>query len=193
MKKLLVTGFDPFYKHAGNPSWMAAAALPEEIGSYELKKLQIPTVYGEAARKVIEVAQCWQPDVILCLGLAGGRGAVTPERIGINLRSASIADNAGQQFTDSAIIPDGPAAYFSTLPVTAMATAIRDAGLPGQVSNTAGTYVCNDVLYTLLHHFDGSNTRVGFVHVPYLPGQGEHSMPLADTVKALEQAILAIG
>jgi pyroglutamyl-peptidase len=193
MKKLLITGFDPFHKNAENPSWLAAAALPDTVGEYELKKLQLPTVYGVAAGKVIAEAEIWRPDAILCLGLAGGRGAVTPERVGINIRSASIADNAGQQFTDSAILPGCPAAYFSTLPVTAMSQAIRDAGLPSQVSNTAGTYVCNDVLYTLLHHFAGSDTRVGFIHVPYLPGQGEPSMPLADTVKALEQAILAIG
>lgn len=192
MMRLLITGFDPFHKNAENPSWLAAEALTDQVGAYEVKKLRLPTVYGEAAQMVIEEAEKWKPDVILSLGLAGGRGAVTPERIGINLRSASIADNAGQQFTDIPIIADGPAAYFSTLPVTAMAKAIRDRGLAGQVSNTAGTYVCNDVLYTLLHRFAGTATRVGFIHVPYIPGQGEPSMPLADTVEALKRAILAI-
>ena len=175
-----------------DPSWLAAAALPERIGDFALKKVQLPTVYGEAAAKVIEIAEQWKPDVILAMGLAGGRAAVTPERVGINMRSASIADNAGRQYTDTPIIPNAPAAYFSTLPVTAMAQAIRDAGLPGQVSNTAGTYVCNDVLYTLLHHFDGTDTKVCFIHVPYLPGQGEPNMTLADMVRALQAAISAI-
>ena len=192
MKKLLVTGFDPFNGNTANPSWLAADALPDRVGEFEIYRLQLPAIYGEAARMVLEYAESLQPDVILCLGLAGGRPAVTPERVGINVRSASIADNAGQQFTDMPIIPGGPAAYFSTLPVTAMAAAIRDAGLPGQVSNTAGTYVCNDVLYTLCHHFAGRATKVGFIHVPYIPGQGEPNLPLADTVKALVAAIGAL-
>lgn len=192
MKKLLITGFDPFNGNLENPSWLAVSALPDTVGNYMLQKMQLPTVYGKAANMVIAAAGEWNPDVILCLGLAGGRAAVTPERVGINIRSASIPDNAGQQFTDAPIIRDGPAAYFSTLPVTAMAQAIRDAGLPGAVSNSAGTYVCNDVLYTLLHHFAGTKTRVGFIHVPYLPGQGEPNMALADTVRALQAAISAM-
>ena len=192
MRKLLVTGFDPFNGNSANPSWMAAQALPDRVGDFEIYRLQLPTVYGEAARTVMDHAEKLQPDVILCLGLAGGRAAVTPERVGINVRSASIPDNRGQQFSDMPIIPDGPAAYFSTLPVTAMAAAIRAEGLPGQVSNTAGTYVCNDVLYTLSHRFAGTKTKVGFVHVPYIPGQGEPSLPLEDTVKALVAAIGAL-
>ena len=192
MKKLLITGFDPFNGNESNPSWQAAEELPDKVGNFELKKLQLPTVYGEAARNVIAEADIWQPDVILCLGLAGGRAAVTPERIGINLRSASIPDNAGRQYTDTPILPGGPAAYFSTLPVTAMAQAIREAGFPGAVSNTAGTYVCNDVLYTLLHRYNGTAVQVGFIHVPYLPGQGEPSLPLSDLVKTLLAAITAI-
>ena len=192
MKKLLITGFDPFNGNESNPSWQAAEELPDKVGNFELKKLQLPTVYGEAARNVIAEADIWQPDVILCLGLAGGRAAVTPERIGINLRSASIPDNAGRQYTDTPILPGGPAAYFSTLPVTAMAQAIREAGFPGAVSNTAGTYVCNDALYTLLNRYDNTAVKVGFIHVPYLPGQGEPSLPLSDLVKALLAAITAI-
>lgn len=192
MKKILMTGFDPFNGNAANPSWMAAQMLPERVGDYEVHKLQLPTVYGQAAQMVIDFAKQLQPDVILCLGLAGGRAAVTPERVGINIRSASIPDNAGQQFTDAPIVPGGPAAYFSTLPVTAMAAAIREAGVPGAVSNTAGTYVCNDVLYTLCHHFAGTKTRVGFIHVPYIPGQGEPNLPLADAVKALCAAIKSL-
>ena len=192
MKKILITGFDPFNGNTANPSWMAAQALPDRVGDYEVHRLQLPTVYGQAAQMVIDFAQQLQPDVILCLGLAGGRAAVTPERVGINIRSASIPDNAGQQFTDAPIVPGGPAAYFSTLPVTAIVAAIREAGVPGAVSNTAGTYVCNDVLYTLCHHFAGTKTRVGFIHVPYISGQGEPNLPPEDMVRALEAAIGSI-
>lgn len=192
MKKLMITGFDPFHGNTVNPSWQAAAALPDTVGPFQLKKLQIPTVYGQAAQKVLDEAALWQPDVILCLGLAGGRPAVTPERVAINLRSASIPDNAGRQYTDAPIVPHGPAAYFSTLPVTVMAEAIRKAGVSGAVSNTAGTYVCNDVLYTLLHRYAGTGVKVGFIHVPYLPEQGEPNLPLEEMVKALTAAICAI-
>ena len=192
MKKLMITGFDPFHGNTVNPSWQAASALPDTVGPFQLKKLQIPTVYGQAAQKVLDEAALWQPDVILCLGLAGGRPAVTPERVAINLRSASIPDNAGRQYTDAPIVPHGPAAYFSTLPVTAMAEAIRKAGISGAVSNTAGTYVCNDVLYTLLHRYAGTGVKVGFIHVPYLPEQGEPNLPLEEMVKALTAAICAI-
>ena len=131
------------------------------------------------------------PDLIVCIGQAGGRAAVTPERIGVNIRDARIPDNAGNQPQGEFVAADGPAAYFSTVPVMAMAQAIRDAGLPGTVSNSAGAFVCNDTLYTLLHHYAGTDVRVGFIHVPWLPEQGSPSLPLEDTVRALEAAISA--
>lgn len=193
MKKLLITGFDPFGGQLLNPSWAAVEQLPERIGDYVLCKLAIPTVFGEAARLVLEKAAQFQPDVILSVGLAGGRDAVTPERIAVNIRDARIPDNAGNQPRGEFAVPDGPAAYFSTVPVENMAQAIQEAGVPGAVSNTAGTYVCNDVLYTLLHHYSGTQVRVGFLHVPYLPEQGEPNLPLERTVKALTAAILSIS
>ena len=191
-KKLLITGFDPFGGNNVNPSWEAVAQLPEKIGPYTIHKMEIPTVYEVAAQQVLEKAQQLQPDVILCVGQAGGRGAVTPERVGINLRDAKICDNGGNQPQEQAIVPDGPAAYFSTAPCKKMVEAIAAAGLPAAVSNTAGTFVCNDVLYTLLHHFDGTAVRAGFIHVPYLPTQGTPNMELADIVKALTAAIEAL-
>ena len=192
MKKLLITGFDPFGGEAINPAWEAVKLLPETIGQYALCKLQIPTVFGNGAAAVLEKAALEQPDVILCIGQAGGRTAVTPERIAINVRDAKISDNAGNQPNGEFVAAEGPAAYFSTLPVEDMAQAIRDAGLPGIVSNSAGAFVCNDTLYTLLHHYNGSAVRVGFIHVPYLPQQGSPSLPLVDTARALETAIFAI-
>ena len=192
MRKLLITGFDPFGGEAINPAWEAVKLLPETIGQYVLCKLQIPTVFGLGAAAVLEKAAQELPDVILCIGQAGGRAAVTPERIAVNIRDAKIPDNAGNQPIGAYVDTDGPAAYFSTVPVEAMAQAIRDAGLPGMVSNSAGAFVCNDTLYTLLHHYSGISVRIGFIHVPYLPQQGSPSLPLADTARALEAAISAI-
>ena len=192
MKKLLITGFDPFGGERVNPSWEAVKLLPDEVGGYVLCKLNIPTAFGEAARMVLETAAEFRPDVILCVGVAGGRDAVTPERIAVNIRDARIPDNRGCQFHGEFCVPDGPAAYFATVPVERMAQAIRDAQIPGAVSNTAGTYVCNDTLYTLLHHYAGTATRVGFIHVPQLPQQGAPSLPLDRTVAALNAAIEAL-
>ena len=192
MKRLLITGFDPFGGATVNPSWMAVERLPEHIGECVLCKLQIPTVFGKAAAAVLEIARQFCPDTILCIGQAGGRAAGTPERIGVNIRDARIPDNAGNQPRGEFVDSSGPAAYFSTLPVEAMAQAIRDAGVDATVSNSAGAFVCNDVLYSLLHHYDGTAVRVGFVHVPYLPEQGAPSMELAQIVRALESAITLI-
>lgn len=192
MKKLLITGFDPFGGEKINPAWEAVKLLPEIIGEYMLCKLEIPTVFGLAAQRVMEKAEEVKPQVILCVGQAGGRSAVTPERIGVNIRDARIPDNAGNQPRGNFCVPEGPAAYFATVPVMAMEEAIRAAGLPATVSNSAGAFVCNDVLYTLLHRYAGTDVKVGFIHVPYLPEQGTPNLPLADTVKGLAAAIEAI-
>ena len=192
MKRLLITGFDPFGGGTINPSWEAVKRLPQRVGEYELCKLEISTVYGAAAQQVLAVAEEWQPHVILCVGQAGGRAAVTPERIGINVRAAKIPDNAGNQPVEQPVVAGGPDGIFSTLPVKAMVDGITGAGLPGAVSNSAGTFVCNDVLYTLLYHYQNTAVRVGFVHVPWLPEQGMPNLTLEDTVRALEAAISAI-
>lgn len=191
MRKLLITGFDPFGGETINPAWEAVKLLPDQIGDFELCKLQIPTVFGKAAAAVLEKARDVAPDIILCIGQAGGRAAITPERIAVNIRDARIADNEGNQPVGEIITPNGPAAYFSTVPVKNMADNIRAAGLPGSVSNSAGAFVCNDTLYTLLHHYAGTNIQIGFIHVPYLPEQGSPSLPLKKTVSALQAAIEA--
>ena len=192
MKKLLITGFDPFGGEKINPAWEAVKLLPETVGEYMLCKLEIPTVFGFAAEKVLEKATQLQPDAILCIGQAGGRAAVTPERIAVNIRDARIRDNAGNSPKGAFCVDGAPAAYFATVDFAAMASAICEVGLPGAVSNSAGTFVCNDTLFTLLHHYTGSDVKIGFIHVPFLPEQGTPSMPLADTAKALEAAIKAI-
>ena len=192
MKKVLVTGFDPFGGERINPAWEAVRCLPERIGENCLQKMQIPTVFGTAAECVLVRAAELHPDAILCVGQAGGRSAVTPEMAALNLQYASIADNAGQLPQDVPVIAGAPAAYFATLPVRSMASAIRDAGLPGAVSYSAGTFVCNDLLFRLLHHFQKTATGVGFVHVPYLPEQAKSGAPcmeLGAILRALEAAI----
>ena len=193
MKKLLITGFEPFGGEVINPSWEAVARLPEVIGEYSLEKRLIPVVFGEAAGVVIQAAEETAPDVVLCIGQAGGRGAITPELVGINLRHGTMPDNKGNAPQDMRIAAEGDAAYFSTLPVRRMAEAISARGIPAHVSYSAGAYVCNDVLYSLLDHFRGSETRVGFIHIPYCTEQGkEPSMAMDDMILGLEAAIESI-
>lgn len=194
MKKLLITGFEPFGGETINPSWEAVSRLPEVIGEYLLTKLCIPVIFGEAAKKVINTAEDVCPDVIISVGQAGGRDAITPELVGIDLRHASIPDNGGNQPKDEPIIAGGNAAYFSTLPVRKMAEAINAAGVASRVSYSAGTYVCNYVLYTLLSRYEKSGTRVGFIHIPYCTEQNKSpSMSLDDIIKGLTVAIENIG
>ena len=195
MKKLLITGFDPFGGAVVNPSWEAVKRLPDQVGDWQLTKIEIPTVFGVAAQTVLAAAQELQPDAIVCIGQAGGRESITPEAYGMNLRHARIADNAGNQPLAVPIMQNAPASYMSTLPVNDIVHVVRNAGLPCKLSFSAGRFVCNDALYTLLHHYRGTNTKVGFIHVPFLPEQakeGQPSMSLDDIVNALACAICAI-
>ncbi len=193
MKSLLITGFEPFGEEKINPSWEAVCRLDGEIGGYKIHKLLLPVVFGEAARRVTEAAEELRPDVIISVGQAGGRGAITPELVGINLRYAKIPDNNGNTPEDEPIIWGGDDAYFSTLPVRKMREAIEAEGIPSEVSYSAGAYVCNDLLYTLLSHFRGSEVRVGFIHIPYCAEQGkEPSMKIEDIVRGISAAIESI-
>ncbi len=197
---ILVTAFDPFGGESINPAREAAAALPEQIGGAKIVTLWIPTVFGKGADQVAAAMDQLHPDAVVSLGQAGGRKAVTPERIAINLMDARIPDNEGQQPAEQPIEPGGPDGCFSTLPVSAMAQAIREAGLPGEVSNTAGTFVCNQVMYRVLRHAAKTmpDTRCGFIHVPYLPEQAEGkpgtpSLSLPEIVRALTAALEVVA
>lgn len=190
MKKLLITGFEPFGGETINPSWEAVLRLDDEIGGYSLTKLCLPVVFGEAAQAVISAAEKLCADVILCVGQAGGRSAITPELVGINLRHANIPDNSGNKPQDEEITSGGEKAYFSTLPVRKMAEAVNAAGIASQVSYSAGAYVCNDVLYTLLAHYGNTKTRVAFVHIPYCREQGkEPCMDMGEIIRGITVAI----
>lgn len=197
--KVLVTGFDPFNKESINPSWEAVNRLRDEIAGAKIIKLQVPTVFHKSIRIIREVMEREQPDVVLSVGQAYGRGDITPERVGINLSDATFPDNEGFQPTDEPIFADGSDGYFSNLPIKAMVESIRAKGIPSSASTTAGTFVCNHVLYGVQYHIrrDFPNTRSGFIHIPCLPSQtvnmrGMPSMSLADDVIALEAAIEAV-
>ena len=186
MKKLLITGFEPFGGEKINPSWEAVKALPGKINDYELIKLCLPVVFGEAAEIAVREAEKHSPDAILSIGQAGGRAAITPELVAINLRHAKIPDNKGNQPKDEPIIEGGAAAYFSTLPVRKMADAISSVGIESGLSYSAGAYVCNDLLYTILSHFDGTKTKAAFIHIPYCKEQDkEPSMDMTEIIKGL--------
>lgn len=194
--KILVTAFDPFGGESINPAQKAVEQLEDRIGDHHIHKLIVPTVFGGAAELVIREMDVLHPDAVICVGQAGGRKAVTPERVAINIMDANIKDNAGYQPRDEQIVSGGPAAYFSTLPIKKMVEGICKAGLPADVSNTAGTFVCNSLLYCVLHHATTHMPDTGavFIHVPYIPQQTEGkdnvpSMALDDIVRALTAAI----
>ena len=194
MKKLLITGFEPFGGEKINPSWEAVKLLPETIGEFELIKAEIPVVFEKAAETVLAKADEIQPDAIICVGQAGGRAGVTPEMVAINLRFASIPDNEGNQPKDVPCVEGGENAYFATLPVRKMVAAVSEKEIPCSVSYSAGTYVCNDLIYHVLHKYEGTNVKACFIHVPFIPEQttDKPSMELETISKALEIAIWAI-
>ena len=197
--KILVTGFDPFGEDEINPAIEAVKRLDDEIAGAQIVKLEIPTVFGECANVVHEAILKEKPDYVLNIGQAGGRFALTPERVAINFDDGRIADNKGYQPIATPIHEDGQNAYFTQLPVKAMARAIRNAGLPSSVSTTAGTFVCNHIMYQVQYMIDKEfpDLKAGFMHIPYLPEQvvakpETPSLSLADDVKGITAAIGAI-
>lgn len=190
--RALVTGFEPFGGDAVNPSHEVLLRLPSRAGCLAVATCVLPTAFDRALEVLDQAITRAAPDVVLGLGLAGGRSALSLERIAINLNDARIADNDGRQPIDTPVVPGGPAAYFVTLPLKAAAAALREAGLPAIVSNTAGTFVCNHVFYGMLHlaATRRPEMRAGFLHLPYLPAQaaahdGAPSMALDDIVRGV--------
>lgn len=194
---ILLTGFDPFGGDEVNPSWLVAQALHgQRLAGHLVVAAQLPTVFGQSLQRLQALIAAHQPAVTLCLGQAGGRGALSIERIGINVNDARIADNLGQQPIDTPVAAGGPAAYFARLPIKAMLRAVQRAGVPCEVSQTAGTFVCNHVLYGLMHLLAQPGTgptalRGGFMHVPWLPTQGTPHLPLRDMVRGVHAALWA--
>lgn len=199
--KLLLTAFDPFGGSSVNPALEAVKLVADRIGDVEIVKLEVPTVFRKSVATVAAKMEAIRPDVVLCIGQAGGRYDLTPERVAINLDDARIPDNEGNQPIDTVIFEDGAPAYFSGLPIKAMVAKIREAGLPASVSNTAGTFVCNHLMYGVLYHIAKNYPGIsgGFMHVPFVPSQTvEHPVPAPsmcreDIARGIEAAIKAIA
>lgn len=197
--KVLITGFDPFGGEKINPAWEAVRALPDNIDGIEVVKLQIPTVFKKSAKKLFENIDSVKPDVVICVGQAGGRYEFSVERVAINVDDGRIPDNDGYQPVDSPVFEDGENAYFSTLPIKAIVEEVKKNGIPAAVSNTAGTYVCNHIMYSLLYYLNKNNLNIkgGFIHVPFIPEQVVEKkntpyMELTRITKALEISIKSI-
>ncbi|CAI0895098.1 Pyrrolidone-carboxylate peptidase [Serratia quinivorans] len=196
MQKVLITGFEPFGGERVNPSWEVVKQLNDmELAGARIIARQLPCVFGTALEALNAAIDEVQPVMVLAIGQAGGRTDITIERVAINVDDARIPDNQGQQPIDEPIVKSGPAAYFSTLPIKAMVDSMREAGIPASVSQTAGTYVCNHVMYGLLHRLNSQQAiKGGFIHIPYLPEQaaahpGAPSMAATTVLFALELAI----
>lgn len=197
--KILLTAFDPFGKDVVNPALEAVKITDTDGLDAEVIKLEVPTVFGRSIEKVQEAMEKHHPDVVLCIGQAGGRYALTPERVAINLDDARIEDNDGNQPIDVRIYADGENAYFSSLPIKAMVAAIQEKKLPAQVSNTAGTFVCNHLMYGVLYTIAKKYPacRGGFMHVPFIPEQvvkrpDTPAMSLCDIALGIRAALEAI-
>jgi pyroglutamyl-peptidase len=185
MKTVLMTGFEPFAGDSINPSQEIATALHGRvIAGRRIASGILPCVFGQSVTELRRLLRATKPELVICLGLAGGRTEITPERVAINIDDARIPDNAGQQPVDVPIVASGPAAYWSTLPVKAIVAALRRKQIPAAVSQTAGTFVCNHIFYALMHELRRRRgVRGGFIHVPAL-----QNLPVATMIEAIELA-----
>jgi pyroglutamyl-peptidase len=190
MRKVLLTGFEPFGNATSNPS----GEIVRQISGDNIVTAILPVAYAQSADRLLSLIEEHKPDVVICLGQAEGRTAITPERIAINLDDARLADNQGVLRNDVKILEDGPDAYFSTLPVNEIVAAIKAQGIPAAVSLSAGAFLCNHVFYVAQNKFAGSDVRSGFVHVPLMDSQaaefpGLPTMPLDQMVLAVRAMI----
>lgn len=193
MQNVLLTGFEPFDKAAVNPSWEAVRQLDgvQLCEGVQMVSRCLPCAFATAAETLLQLINELRPAMVIATGLGPGRSDISIERVAINVNDARIPDNLGAQPIDIAVVEGGPAAYFSTLPIKGMVKAVREAGIAASVSQTAGTFVCNQVFYRLQHALVGTGVRSGFIHVPGLPGSSEPSMVLSTTVEGLRVAALA--
>ncbi len=190
MKTILLTGFEPFGGESLNPAEEISRQLHGTvIARHRVAGGLLPCVFGAAIKELRHLIAAHDPVLVICLGQAGGRAEITPERVAINVDDARLADNAGQQPADRPIVKTGPAAYWSTLPIKAIVQALQQRDIPAGVSQTAGTFVCNHVFYGLMHELRGQRRiRGGFIHVPFLPAQakgGQPSLPLETMTAAM--------
>lgn len=192
--KILLTGFDAFGGATLNPSWLAVKSLHgRQILGHTVVAAQLPTVFDASLQTLNALLKQHRPALVVCVGQAGGRSALSLERVAINVNDAPLADNAGGQPVDTPVMPGAPAAYFTRLPIKAMRAALQAEGIAAEVSQTAGTFVCNHVFFGLMHALATrralQHTRGGFIHVPWLPEQGTPDMPLDEIVRGLRLAV----
>jgi len=194
--KVLITGFNPFAGEKINPSFEAVKRLDDEIAGSEIVKVQIPTVFNKSITELEKSIIKENPDIVICVGQAGGRFEITIERVAINVDDARIPDNEGNRPIDKVVFEAGENAYFSNLPIKAMVEEIRNAGIPASLSNSAGTFVCNHLMYGLLHliHTKYPSVRGTFIHVPFIPTQvmNKPSTPYMELEKMTKGLTLAI-
>ena len=191
--KILITGFEPFNKEKINPSWEAVNSLPDSIDGNEIIKLNLPTVFKKSSEILLKNISSINPNIVICVGQAGGRYEISLERVAINIDDARIKDNEGNQPIDEVIFNDGENAYFSTLPIKKIKDELNKIPIPAAISNTAGTFVCNHIMYSLLYYVNKNNLNIkgGFIHVPYIVEQildkpNTGYMPKEMIVNALE-------
>lgn len=197
--KVLITGFAPFGGESINPAYDAITMIPDEVAGAQVVKLEIPTVFKESGEVLKAAIKETEPDIVICVGQAGGRSAVSFERVAINLAEARIPDNKGQQPIGEKLEEDGETAYFTSLPIKAMMKNVQEHGLPAYISYTAGTFVCNHIMYRLLYMIDNVFTGIkgGFIHVPFESSQvisravGTPSMPIKAIADSLIYAVEA--
>ena len=192
MKRLLVL----YSSKHGQAAEIARLLHGAVIGGHRVQAALVPCVFGASIVELRKHLKAVRPALVVCVGQAGGRAEITPERVAINVDDARIPDNSGRQPVDRPVVRGGPAAYFSTLPVKAIVRELRGRGIPAAVSQTAGTFVCNHVFYGLMHGLRGQRrVRGGFIHVPFLPEQARGkrprppSLPLATMAAAVETAV----
>ena len=193
-----MTGFEPFDKSSLNPSKSIVRELEQDSSLVNLETLILPVDFKSAAKLLIEKVDSAKPDVVICLGQAEGRSAITPERVAINIDDARIPDNAGNKPTDAPIVIGGPDAYFSTLPVKNLVTVIESVGAPASLSLSAGTFLCNHVFYALQHHCRDRKIESGFIHVPLMESQGSEfpglpTLQLEVLVKGIKAVVTALS
>jgi pyroglutamyl-peptidase len=194
---VLLTGFAPFGGETVNPSWQAVRALHgRKVAGHRIVARQLPVEFGASLKDLRTIIRETKPSLVLCVGQAGGRASMSLERVAINIDDARIPDNAGARPIDTEIVAGGPAAYFTGLPIKSMLAALHEAGIPAEVSQTAGTYVCNHVFYGLMHALRSRKVRGGFVHIPYSPEQAAHhpgapSLPVETVSLGLRIALRA--
>jgi pyroglutamyl-peptidase len=196
MTTILLTGFEPFAGATSNPSWDAAQRVAESwTGPETLIIDRLPVAFRGAGDSMRILIDGLSPDVVIAVGVADGRSAITPERVALNLEDARIPDNAGEQPVDAAVVDEAPAAYFSGLPVKDMVEKMREAGIPADVSQSAGSYVCNSLMYQLMREIDGTDIVGGFIHVPasreLAEGTTQPYLETAQIAQGLEIAIRA--